>query len=125
MIFHGVIPAAGEGLRAYPATKYIPKVLLEVAGKPLIVRNIELMRDQLGVREITVILGHFGDQIRTALGSGERLGARSSRQGRQQIFQHRARRSREVTAEDHRRIHLANAVQLLGQQCGVDLVQPR
>jgi len=74
MIFHGVIPAAGEGLRAYPATKYIPKVLLEVAGKPLIVRNIELMRDQLGVREITVILGHFGDQIRTALGSGERLG---------------------------------------------------
>jgi UDP-N-acetylglucosamine diphosphorylase / glucose-1-phosphate thymidylyltransferase / UDP-N-acetylgalactosamine diphosphorylase / glucosamine-1-phosphate N-acetyltransferase / galactosamine-1-phosphate N-acetyltransferase len=74
MTFHGVIPAAGEGLRAYPATKYIPKVLLEVAGKPLIVRNIELMRDQLGVRDITVILGHFGDQVRTALGSGERLG---------------------------------------------------
>lgn len=74
MILHGVIPAAGEGLRAYPATKYIPKVLLEVAGKPLIVRNIELMRDQLGIKDVTVILGHFGDQVRAALGTGERFG---------------------------------------------------
>jgi dTDP-glucose pyrophosphorylase len=74
MALQGVIPAAGEGVRAYPATKYMPKVLLRIAGKPLIVRNIELMRDQLGVREITVILGHFGNQIRDVLGSGDGLG---------------------------------------------------
>ncbi|MFL6974914.1 MAG: glycosyltransferase [Xanthobacteraceae bacterium] len=74
MAFHGVIPAAGQGIRAYPATKRIPKVLLEIAGKPLIVRNIEIMRDQLGIGDITIIVGYLEDQVRAALGSGEALG---------------------------------------------------
>jgi NDP-sugar pyrophosphorylase family protein len=34
------------------------------------------MRDQLGVREIVVIVGHLGDQIRARLGDGERLGVK-------------------------------------------------
>src|SRR5947207_410380 len=38
----GLIPAAGEGVRAYPATRFQPKVLLAIAGKPVIVRNIEI-----------------------------------------------------------------------------------
>jgi len=74
MTLRGLIPAAGEGVRAYPATRYLPKVLLEIAGKPVIVRNIEIMRDQLGVRDITIIVGYFADQIRAALGSGEQFG---------------------------------------------------
>ena len=59
----GVILAAGRGMRAYPKTKYIPKALLEVDGKPLIERNIEIMRDQLGIRRITIVIGHYGNQI--------------------------------------------------------------
>ena len=51
MTLRGLIPAAGEGVRAYPATRFLPKVLLEIAGKPVIVRNIEIMRDQLGVQD--------------------------------------------------------------------------
>ena len=74
MALKGLIPAAGEGVRAYPAIRYVPKGLLEIAGKPLIVRNIEIMRDQLGVREITLIVGHLADQIHQVLGTGERLG---------------------------------------------------
>src|SRR5215208_2151985 len=69
MAFHGLIPAAGQGIRAYPATKRIPKVLLEIAGKPLIVRNIEIMRDQLGIRDITIIVGYLDDQVRADLGA--------------------------------------------------------
>src|SRR6185295_49286 len=76
MTLKGLIPAAGEGVRAYPATRFLPKVLLEIAGKPVIVRNIEIMRDQLGVRDITIIVGYFADQIRAALGNGERLGVK-------------------------------------------------
>src|SRR5262245_51885788 len=76
MTLRGLIPAAGEGVRAYPATKRIPKVLLEIAGKPLIVRNLEVLRDQLGVREATVIVGYLGQQVREALGTGEALGMR-------------------------------------------------
>ena len=70
MTLQGVIPAAGEGIRTYPATRYIPKVLLEIAGKPLIVRNAEILRDQLGVRDISVIIGHLGDQIRMSWAQG-------------------------------------------------------
>ncbi len=59
----GVILAAGKGMRAYPTTKYIPKPLMEVGGKPLIERNIDIMRDQLGIRQIIIVVGHLGDQI--------------------------------------------------------------
>ena len=59
----GVILAAGRGMRAYPATKYKSKSLLELDGKPLIQRNIEIMRDQLDIREIIIVVGHYGEQI--------------------------------------------------------------
>ncbi len=59
----GVILAAGKGVRAYPATKMIPKALLEIGGKPLIERNVEIMRDQLNIKKIIVVVGHYGDQI--------------------------------------------------------------
>lgn len=76
MTMRALIPAAGRGVRAYPKTRYVPKVLLDVDGKPLIQRNIELLRDALGVREVTVIVGYMADQVRAALGTGERLGVR-------------------------------------------------
>ncbi len=72
----GLIPAAGEGVRAYPKTTRLPKVLLEVAGKSLLARNLEILRDQIGVREVVVIVGHLGDQVRAAFGDGEDLGLR-------------------------------------------------
>jgi len=59
----GVILAAGKGVRAYPSTKYIPKVLMQVGGKSLIERNIEIMRDQLKIQEIIVVIGYLGDQV--------------------------------------------------------------
>ena len=73
-ITRGLIPAAGRGLRAYPKTVQTPKVLLEIDGKSLIERNIELLRDGLGIRDITLIVGHLREQIQAALGDGSRLG---------------------------------------------------
>lgn len=70
----GVIPAAGAGLRLYPYTEHMPKVLCEIGGKSLLLRNIEIMRDQLQVRRILIIIGHYGDQIRAAFGDGSALG---------------------------------------------------
>src|SRR5215208_4227825 len=66
----GVLTAAGEGVRAYPRTVHTPKVLLEVAGKPLLVHNLELLRDRLGIRDVVVLVGHMADQIRSCLGDG-------------------------------------------------------
>ena len=47
-----LIPAAGAGVRAYPATHYVPKVMLEVCGKPIIQHNIELLRDKLAIEVV-------------------------------------------------------------------------
>ena len=74
MVDLALIPAAGEGMRAYPATTHVPKVLLEIAGKPLIQRNVEILRDQLGVREVVVIVGYLADQVRDFLGDGSQFG---------------------------------------------------
>ncbi|HEU4565472.1 MAG TPA: sugar phosphate nucleotidyltransferase [Gemmatimonadaceae bacterium] len=76
MIRRALIPAAGRGVRAYPKTEYVPKVMLEVDGKPLIQRNIELLRDSLGIRDFTVIIGYLGEQVRQHLRDGDALGVR-------------------------------------------------
>src|SRR5690606_20134706 len=55
-------------------TVQIPKVMLEVAGKPLLLRQLELMRDELGIRTVHVIVGHLHEQIRAAYGDGHDLG---------------------------------------------------
>ena len=70
----GLIPAAGRGVRAYPYTRWVPKSMLEVDGVPLVQRNVELLRDQLGVHEIVVVVGYRGEVIREHLGDGRQLG---------------------------------------------------
>jgi dTDP-glucose pyrophosphorylase len=70
----GVLAAGGSGRRIHPRSVRIPKVMLEVAGKPLLVRNIELLRDALGLHEIVVVVGHLADFIRQHLGDGRDLG---------------------------------------------------
>lgn len=46
---------------AYPATRFIPKALLDVGGKALIERNIKIMWDQLNIGEITIVMGYPGN----------------------------------------------------------------
>lgn len=70
----GLIPAAGWGVRAYPYTRTVPKSMLEVDGVSLIQRNVELLRDQLAVRDVVVVVGHLGEMIREHLGDGRRFG---------------------------------------------------
>jgi len=67
--------AAGRGERMRPLTDHIPKPLLEVAGKPLIVWHIEnLVR--AGISELVINHAHLGAQIEQALGDGNRFGVR-------------------------------------------------
>jgi dTDP-glucose pyrophosphorylase len=70
----GLIPAAGAGVRAYPATNYLPKVMLDIGGKPIIQHNIEILRDKLGIRDIWVITGYMGDLIKDFLQDGSPFG---------------------------------------------------
>jgi dTDP-glucose pyrophosphorylase len=70
----GVVAAAGRGTRLHPRSISVPKVLLEVDGKPLLARHLETMRDALGIREIRLVVGHLGHQIRAACGDGSAYG---------------------------------------------------
>ena len=69
----GMILAAGRGERMRPLTDAIPKVLLEVRGKPLIVWSIEALA-RSGVREIVINHAHLGHMIEAALRDGRRFG---------------------------------------------------
>lgn len=70
-----IILAAGYGTRLRPLTNTIPKPLLPVAGQPLIIWNLRLLRDH-GITEVIVNLHHLGDQIEQYLGNGSQLNMR-------------------------------------------------
>ncbi len=63
----GVILAAGDGSRLDPLTRRIPKPLMAVAGHPLVTYGLDALIEA-GVTELTIVVGHLGDQIRHALG---------------------------------------------------------
>ena len=68
-----MILAAGRGERMRPLSDAIPKVLLEVQGKPLIARLIEALA-RAGVTDIVINHAHLGYMIERALGDGRRFG---------------------------------------------------
>jgi len=72
----GIIPAAGSGIRARPYTYEVHKGMFEIDGKPNIERHIDLMRDEMGIKEIVIILGYMGDSIQTYFGDGSNHGVR-------------------------------------------------
>lgn len=69
-----MILAAGLGERMRPLTDHIPKPLLPVAGKPIIVHTINQLVSA-GFHDIVINHAHLGKQIEAALGNGEQFGA--------------------------------------------------
>lgn len=70
-----MILAAGRGERMRPLTDACPKPLLEAAGKPLIVWQLERLR-AAGFLDVVVNHAHLGAMIEAALGDGRALGLR-------------------------------------------------
>jgi MurNAc alpha-1-phosphate uridylyltransferase len=64
-----MVLAAGRGERMRPLTDQMPKPLLTVRGKPLIVYHLEKL-SRLGVKHVVINLAWLGEQIRAALGDG-------------------------------------------------------
>jgi choline kinase len=67
-INNAVILAAGHGSRMGALTAERPKALLEVAGYPLIDRQIDALT-MFGVRHITVVTGYKHDRLHEHLGT--------------------------------------------------------
>ena len=58
-----IIPVAGVGTRLRPHTHTQPKVLLHVAGKPILAHILDDL-PALGIREVVLIVGYMGERIR-------------------------------------------------------------
>jgi N-acetyl-alpha-D-muramate 1-phosphate uridylyltransferase len=65
-----MILAAGRGERMRPLTDCMPKALLPVGGKPLIVWHIEKLA-RAGFDEVVINHAHLGHLIEAALGNGK------------------------------------------------------
>ena len=61
-----IIPVAGVGTRLRPHTYTHPKVLLNVAGKPIIAHIMDKIVED-GIKKATIIVGYLGDRIRNYL----------------------------------------------------------
>lgn len=68
-----MILAAGRGERMRPLTDHVPKALLMVGGRPLVVWLIDRLREG-GIREIVMNHAHLGAAIEATLGDGARFG---------------------------------------------------
>ncbi len=68
-----VVLAGGLATRMRPHTERIPKSMLEVAGRPFIDWQLELLAGS-GFSDVVLCLAHLGDAIRAHVGDGARHG---------------------------------------------------
>lgn len=69
-----MILAAGRGERLRPLTDSVPKPLICVAERPLIIYHIERLVE-MGIRDIVINHAWLGHKLVEALGDGRRFGA--------------------------------------------------
>jgi len=65
--------AGGLATRLRPFTEKIPKALVELAGKPFIDHQLDLLHCN-GLRKVVFCLGYLGQMVEEHLGDGSRLG---------------------------------------------------
>ncbi|HTH94996.1 MAG TPA: nucleotidyltransferase family protein [Rhodocyclaceae bacterium] len=70
-----MVLAAGRGERMRPLTDHLPKPLLDVGGKPLIVWHLEKLM-AAGLTDVVINHAHLGEKLVEALGDGSKFGVR-------------------------------------------------
>ena len=70
-----VIMAGGKGTRLGVLTRDVPKPMVPINGKPILLHQIENLRES-GILDIILVVGHLGQRIKDYFGDGERFGVR-------------------------------------------------
>ncbi len=70
-----IILAAGEGSRMRPLTAKVPKVMLPLAGRPLLEHIIQRAQ-AAGLDSFVLVVGYGADAVRSHFGDGSHLGVR-------------------------------------------------
>lgn len=73
MSFPVAIMAGGLATRLRPITEKIPKALVDVAGKPFVVRQLDYLQRQ-GITRVVLCLGYLGEQVEAVVGDGSVFG---------------------------------------------------
>lgn len=71
-----VITAGGKGTRLTSVASDIPKPMVRVAGKPILERQIECLKES-GVTDVYFLIGHLGHVIKDYFGDGSSFGIRA------------------------------------------------
>jgi NDP-sugar pyrophosphorylase family protein len=67
------ILAGGLATRLGAQARSVPKAMIDVAGRPFLVHQLELLRAH-GASRIVLCVGHLGEQIEATIGDGSELG---------------------------------------------------
>lgn len=70
-----VVLAGGLATRMRPHTLTIPKSMLEVAGRPFVDHQLELLAKH-GYSDVLLCIGHLGEQVEAHVGDGARFSLR-------------------------------------------------
>jgi glucose-1-phosphate thymidylyltransferase len=70
---HAIVAAAGDGRRLRPITARWPKAILPIDGRPVVA---SLLRElaAAGLTQVSLVVGHLGDQIEKLVGTGTGFG---------------------------------------------------
>lgn len=68
-----VIMAGGKGVRLRPLTKYCPKPMVKVAGKPILERIVNRLSDH-GIDKFYISINYLGEMVEDYFGNGSKFG---------------------------------------------------
>src|SRR6266403_4679048 len=74
-ISKAVLLAAGRGTRMRQLTAELPKPMIKVRGKPILLHIVEGLQTA-GIKNFLIIVGYHGDAVREYFGDGTCFGLR-------------------------------------------------